>query len=147
MSRYIGLMSGTSMDAVDAALADFDSGQGQVLEFVQLPIPDDLRQALAPTRQPEARFSLQEIGQLDVRVGRLFAKAAQNAIARVGLDPKEVTAIGSHGQTIWHQPSSPDPFTFQIGDPNTIATLTGITTVADFRGMDVAAGGRGAPPS
>jgi anhydro-N-acetylmuramic acid kinase len=85
------------------------------------------------------------VGQLDVRLGKLFAEAAIAVIAHSGLQTRDIQAIGSHGQTVRHRPDATHPFTLQLGDPSVISELTGITTVADFRRRDMAAGGQGAP--
>jgi anhydro-N-acetylmuramic acid kinase len=141
---HLGLMSGTSMDAVDAAIVDFHAAQPRLVATCSTPLPADLRAALADlTRTGSCR--LDELGQLDVKVGRLFAEAALAAVAAAGLTTDRIQAIGSHGQTVWHQPGGEAPFTLQIGDPNIIAEQTGITVVADLRRRDVAAGGQGAP--
>jgi anhydro-N-acetylmuramic acid kinase len=145
MFLFIGLMSGTSMDAVDAALVAFTGDKAQLLEFHQLPVPKDLRADLVLLCDPEVRPLLEDYGRLVIRVGRLFAEAVQQLLTKAGIPADRITAIGSHGQTLLHRPHLADPFSLQIGDPNTIAHLTGITTVADFRGMDIAAGGQGAP--
>jgi anhydro-N-acetylmuramic acid kinase len=89
--------------------------------------------------------SLDELGQLDVELGRAFAEAASTLLHRSGIPAAKVRAIGSHGQTVRHGPIGDVPFTLQLGDPNTIAERTGILTVADFRRRDMAAGGQGAP--
>ncbi len=89
--------------------------------------------------------TLQELGQLDLLCGRQFAEATVKLLAGAGIDARTVGAIGSHGQTVFHHPHAPAPFSMQIGDPNTIAEQTGITVVADFRRRDMAAGGQGAP--
>jgi anhydro-N-acetylmuramic acid kinase len=145
MPLFIGLMSGTSMDAVDAALVAFTGEKADLLEFYQLAYPEALRADLLPTCHPQVHLALEDCGRLSVRIGRLFAAAAQQLLHKAGLKADQITAIGSHGQTILHRPQALDPFTLQIGDPSTIASLTGITTVADFRSPDIAAGGQGAP--
>jgi anhydro-N-acetylmuramic acid kinase len=89
--------------------------------------------------------ALDEIGQIDVEIGRAFARAALDLLQTSGIGAGQVTAIGSHGQTLRHRPDLPAAFTWQIGDPNVLAEMTGITVVADFRRRDVAAGGQGAP--
>jgi anhydro-N-acetylmuramic acid kinase len=94
--------------------------------------------------QPE-RTGLAELGALDTAVGREFAAAARELLAAAGLAAREVTAVGSHGQTVLHQPRGSAPFTLQIGDANIIAEELGIDVVADFRRRDLAAGGEGAP--
>ena len=147
MSRqYLGLISGTSIDTVDAVVASFEPGTGSALLFHvhDHPIPSRLRRDLLQVSASE-HATLARIARLDVKVGHLFAEAALCAIQGAGLDPGEITAVGSHGQTVRHEPDGRWPSTTQIGDPNVIAHRTGITTVADFRRRDVAAGGQGAP--
>ncbi len=133
------------MDAIDAALVDFDLGSTKVLQYLQFPLPTALRDELQFVSEKPDNATPEQIARLDVRVGRRFAEAARELIRRQGTTPGMVIAIGSHGQTILHRPYGAEPFTLQIGDPNIIAELTGITTVADFRRMDVAAKGQGAP--
>ncbi|MGH8659101.1 MAG: anhydro-N-acetylmuramic acid kinase [Gammaproteobacteria bacterium] len=145
MSIFIGLMSGTSIDAIDAALVEFEGNNTRLIRYLELPFPSDLQQALATFQTANATLSLNTFSQLHIRVGKLFAEAALQVLKQAAIRRDEVTAIGSHGQTIYHKPYPPCPCSIQIGDPNTIAQATGITTVADFRGMDIAAGGQGAP--
>lgn len=145
MTLFTGIMSGTSIDAVDAVVIDIGAGPVRLVAHHCEPIAADLRGELLPLSQGAAAVSLAAIGRLHVRLGRAFAEAALAAIAKAGVTPCRVAALGSHGQTVWHSPLGPDPFSLQIGDPDTIAALTGITTVADFRGADIAAGGQGAP--
>lgn len=144
-SLYIGLMSGTSMDGIDAALVRFGDHACTVLSVCAVEYPDTLReQLLAASRQP-ATCTVDRIGQLDRWVGECFRDAALRLIDDSGCDRASITAIGSHGQTLRHQPRAARPFSMQIGDPNVIACGTGITTVADFRRRDIALGGEGAP--
>jgi len=141
----IGLISGTSMDGIDAALVEFGERRCRVLASLACDYPPALRaDLLAASRDPE-RCSLDRLGDLDQRVGECFRDAAMALLAQSDCRAADVTAIGSHGQTIRHRPDAPKPYTLQIGDPNLIAAGTGITTVADFRRMDMAAGGQGAP--
>ena len=144
--RYLGLISGTSVDTVDAVIASFEAlaGTTRLLHAHGHPIPSRLRRELLEAAAGK-RTTLARIARLDVEVGHLFADAALSAIERAGLDPGEIAAVGSHGQTVRHEPDRRWPSTTQIGDPNVIAHRTGITTVADFRRRDVAAGGQGAP--
>lgn len=135
-------MSGTSTDAIDAALVDIEGAELVILDYRQFPIAREVRQALAGLN---AASSLSEATELDALAGKLFADAAQALLAANGLKPEQVKAIGSHGQTVLHLPAATPPRTLQIGDPNLIANLTGIDTVADFRRADMAAGGQGAP--
>ena len=144
---YIGLISGTSMDAIDCALVDFSRDRPNQLDFITTEIPEDLRQKLLRLcENHQAQIPL--LGEADVEFARQLALAVNRILERNELKPSQVAAIGSHGQTIRHHPRRRDssiPFTLQIGDPNTIVELTGITTVADFRRRDMAAGGQGAP--
>lgn len=142
VQRYIGLMSGTSMDAVDAALVELEPLQ--LLTTHTVPIPPPLRRQLFALTEHRTT-ALEDLGSLDTRLGRLFAETVVELLAKAKTSATEVLAIGSHGQTICHWIYAPDPFTLQLGDPNIIAERTGITTVADFRRRDLAAGGQGAP--
>lgn len=144
---YIGLMSGTSMDAVDCALLDLGGQTPQVLEFISPKLPSDFKLrllGLATNSIPDLR----ELGSADIEVAVLFAQTVEQLLDNTSIDRTRVTAIGSHGQTIWHEPPQSArrrPFSMQIGDPSTLAELTGLTVVADFRQRDMAAGGQGAP--
>jgi anhydro-N-acetylmuramic acid kinase len=139
---YIGLLSGTSMDAIDAALVELEPLR--LLATHTVPLPLVLRQQLF-TLVERRITSLENLGTLDTRLGRLFAEAAIELLAKTKISATEIQAIGSHGQTVYHWIRDPDPFTLQLGNPNIIAEMTGITTVADFRRRDLAAGGQGAP--
>jgi anhydro-N-acetylmuramic acid kinase len=141
---YLGLISGTSTDGIDAALVRF-APRLQLVFGHTYPWEPALRARLVELGQATATISLDEVGELDTRVGRAFARAAQQAIAASGVDAAQIRAIGSHGQTLRHRPHGEHPFTLQLGDPSTLAEVTGLTTVADFRRRDVAAGGHGAP--
>jgi anhydro-N-acetylmuramic acid kinase len=145
MGLYLGLMSGTSMDAVDAVLVDFDAKPLQIVASAATPFDARLKQRIAALIESPDKVALDELGQVDVAVAEAFAQAAAQMLRAAGVDAEAVTAIGSHGQTIRHRPDLEPPFTLQIGDPNTLAEMTGITVVADFRRRDVAAGGQGAP--
>ena len=130
------------MDAIDAALVDISNEQIRLIAYRQYPMTSGLCREL---KSASGRSNIDHITRLDIRLGRLFAEAASALIQENGLDNSNIAAIGSHGQTILHRPEPPEPTSLQIGDPNLIAHLTGITTVADFRRMDIAAGGQGAP--
>ena len=133
------------MDAIDAALVDFDAEPMSVVAAAATPLPAPLRRRIADLLEAPDRVSLDEIGQLDVEFARAFAAATNALLRSAHIPPDSDEAIGSHGQTLRHRTDLPVPFTWQIGDPNTIAEETGITVVADFRRRDVAAGGQGAP--
>ena len=143
---FLGLMSGTSADGIDAALVQFPQGGGCHFVHGHTHHWDPaLRERLIALGQGGEPASMDALGQLDAEVGIAFAAAANQLLDEVGIPRTQVQAIGSHGQTIRHRPLSTPAFTWQIGDPNRIAERTGITTVADFRRRDVAAGGHGAP--
>ncbi|WP_456412134.1 anhydro-N-acetylmuramic acid kinase [Thiolapillus sp.] len=141
---FIGLMSGTSMDGIDAALVAFQGEQPQLLHSLSHPWPEALKTGLMQLAG-NGVINLQELGQLDIRCGEQFAIAACRLMEEAGMTKGGIHAIGSHGQTVCHHPHHPAPFSLQIGDPNTIAERTGTTVVADFRRRDMAAGGQGAP--
>jgi anhydro-N-acetylmuramic acid kinase len=142
---YIGLMSGTSMDGVDVVLVDFSHAQPKLLASMCFAMPKDLKHQIEHLISPHWIGSLSEIGVIDQKLGKWFAEAVQQLLHTHTIDTKQVHAIGSHGQTVWHQPRGEHPFTLQLGDPSQIAEHCNISTVADFRRMDMAAGGQGAP--
>ena len=155
---FVGMISGTSADGIDVAIARFHDGDtdGARIRQVEVrfghtyPWPADLRAQLIELGQHAATLTLDDIGELDVRIGAAFAAAAEQAIRDSGVDRAQIAAIGSHGQTLRHRPDGrgndgAHRFTLQLGDANLIAETTGLRTVADFRRRDVAAGGHGAP--
>ncbi len=142
---YLGLISGTSRDGVEAVLARPEGPLGwEVIGHHRHPYPDAIAERLAAIIVAE-QGRLQDLGQLDAAVGEVFADAALALLRQAGLRPAAVRAIGSHGQTLYHAPVASPAFTWQIGDPFRIAERTGINTVALFRQRDMAAGGEGAP--
>jgi len=140
---YIGLMSGTSMDGIDAALVDLKSDKPDLIGSLHTPYENNLKEELSKLITADAPISL--VARADYRVGLAFAESANNLLKKFSINKKDCSAIGSHGQNILHQPDTEFPTSIQIGDPNIIAEHTGITTVADFRRRDIAAGGQGAP--
>jgi anhydro-N-acetylmuramic acid kinase len=145
MGFYLGMISGTSMDAIDAALVDFDAAPLRIIGTAAAEFEPALKRRMLALIESADHVALDEVGQIDVEVGRAFAQCALALLKSAGISPSRVTALGSHGQTLRHRPDLTAPFTWQIGDPNTIAEMTGISVVADFRRRDVAAGGQGAP--
>lgn len=143
---FLGLISGTSADGIDAALVRFDAARAPDLiaarTFAYAP---ELREEILAVSQAAVSMDLDRIGRLDHRIGTAFAQAACDLLNESGRSARDVAGLGSHGQTLRHAPFGDAPFTWQLGDPNVIAERTGITTVADFRRRDVAAGGQGAP--
>ncbi|KGE50827.1 anhydro-N-acetylmuramic acid kinase [Xanthomonas axonopodis] len=145
---YLGLMSGTSADGIDAALVRFADATHRRCELVAgttVAWEPQLRQTFVALGQGAETVAIDALGQLDAQVGLAFAAAANQLIGDSGVERRQIRAIGSHGQTIRHRPNADPAFTWQIGDASRIAEHTGITTVADFRRRDVAAGGQGAP--
>ncbi len=152
--KVIGLMSGTSADGIDAALVEIGPGKDlpklRLLHFEVFPFPAGIRERILGAAD-ECRGGAGELCRLNAYLGELFAEAARTVARRAAVPMKKVDLIGSHGQTIAHLP---DPkaedgvsvrSTLQIGEPSVIAERTGVTTVADFRPRDMAAGGEGAP--
>jgi anhydro-N-acetylmuramic acid kinase len=142
---YIGLISGTSTDGIDAALVQFEQNTPKLVHALTHPWPDALRTQILRVAQDETRLDLDAYGRLDVAIGHVFADAVQELVKQSGRSSASVCAIGSHGQTIRHRPTGEYPFTLQIGDASVIAERSNIDVVADFRRADVAAGGQGAP--
>lgn len=138
-------MSGTSLDGIDAGLVDFSDSKIRLVDFHYQPFSSELRQQIHKLSQPNQAILLKDYGWLDTKLGELFAEAAQTLLGQAQIPVSAIKAIGSHGQTIYHAPEPPYGFSLQIGDPNRIAEITGITTVADFRRRDIAVGGQGAP--
>jgi anhydro-N-acetylmuramic acid kinase len=143
---FVGLMSGTSADGIDAVVAEISgANQGlraRVAAHVHRPFSPGLQKRILRVCLHGA---IAEICELNFLLGEHFARAALVAIRKAKLKPGDIAAIGSHGQTIHHLPNAANPSTFQIGEAAIIAERTGITTVADFRVRDMAAGGQGAP--
>ena len=145
MGLYLGLISGTSMDAIDAALVDFDLLPLSLRAASATPFEPELKARIAAIIDSPEAVSLDEIGQIDVAVAQAFARCALQLLREAGIAASAVSAIGSHGQTLRHRPDLPLPFTWQVGDPNVLSEMTGITVIGDLRRRDVAAGGQGAP--
>ena len=142
--HFLGLISGTSADGVDVALVEFDP-QPRISAAATYPYPEALRDRILDLARNAPSVALDELGTLDVAIARHFADSANALLAQAGVDAAAITALGSHGQTVRHKPLGEFPFTMQLGDPSVIAEITGITTIADFRRGDIAAGGQGAP--
>ena len=137
-------MSGTSMDAVDAALVSFDNNKIETIAHFSNEITSNLKQKLSALCSA-GENEIERCCDLDIRFAELSAKTVNALLEKEGLSAKDISAIGSHGQTVRHSPNTEKPFSLQIGNPNIIAHQTGITTIADFRIADIAAGGLGAP--
>lgn len=143
---YIGLMSGTSIDSVDAVAVRFPDNGIEILGSCSRSIPTELRSSVLTLCHAEAD-NVQLLAQTDHLLGQLFAAASNQLISSLGVNQNQIAAIGCHGQTVRHAPPGQSifPFTLQIGDPNMIAAITGCIVAADFRRKDMALGGQGAP--
>ena len=152
--RVVGMMSGTSVDGVDAALVEIGGSDSRpevrLLAFENKPYPARVREKIFTLFRPETA-TVDKVGYMNFLLGELYARSALSVIEKAGLKPGDVDLIGSHGQTIWHEPRPcgedgfPIRYTVQIGEGAVIAQRTGILTVSDFRVADMAAGGQGAP--
>ncbi len=151
----IGLMSGTSVDGIDAAVVEI-TGHGletvvNLIAFETFPFPPGVPQRILALCQPDTS-RVDDICEMNFYIGHLFAEAAKHTLQKNGIHARDIDLIGSHGQTIHHLPLFTEPqgkikipSTLQIGEPAVIAHETGIPTIADFRVADMAAGGQGAP--
>ena len=146
---YIGLISGTSMDGIDAVLASFGEASVETRATHTHAYPDELRAALKRATADPSACTVDAVGELDTRIGDCFRDAALALLDEAGVTAGDIGAIGSHGQTLRHMPKAAHPFTLQVGDPWRIAVGTGITTIADFRRADLTLGGhrRNSTPS
>jgi len=142
---FIGIMSGTSMDGVDAALCEFDGLIfRKLLASHTLQYEAALRERLLHLQRQNPTLSLRQFAELDQGVAQTFATAANELMLSAGVQASQITAIGSHGQTVFHDPLQLRT-SLQFGNPSLISAQTGIDTVADFRRKDMALGGHGAP--
>ncbi|AVT13839.1 anhydro-N-acetylmuramic acid kinase [Paracidovorax avenae] len=145
--RYIGLMSGTSLDGVDGALVEFEEGMPlRVAGFASAPLPDALKAELLALNASGAD-ELHRAALAANALAGIYAEVVQGLLQAARLGPADVQAIGAHGQTVRHRPGLFDGtgYTLQLNSPALLAERTGIAVVADFRSRDVAAGGQGAP--
>jgi anhydro-N-acetylmuramic acid kinase len=142
---YLGLMSGTSIDGVDTALCEIRNRRFlRVVGSQSQSYASSVREDLLRLQRDNSALTLEALARLDQAVARSFADATMGLLREVGLTPADVRGLGSHGQTVFHDPTGVRS-SLQLGDPSLIAALTGITTVADFRRADIARGGQGAP--
>ncbi|VTR58608.1 Anhydro-N-acetylmuramic acid kinase [Serratia fonticola] len=142
--RYIGVMSGTSLDGIDVVLAAIDERMVAQQASYSHPMPIQLKKEILGMCQGQ-QTTLSAVGRLDAQLGTLFGEAVLGLLKQTGIPAHEITAIGCHGQTVWHEPEGETRFSMQLGDNNRVAALTNITTVGDFRRRDMAYGGQGAP--
>jgi len=142
---YIGLMSGTSLDGVDAALVELNNNHNTIIEAHTQTFPKGLHDDILKLCTSSGSNEVEQMGQLDNRIADLLSQSVKTLLDKSGKTHADITAIGSHGQTIRHAPEAEHPFTLQIGNPALISFRTHIDTVADFRRGDMASGGQGAP--
>jgi len=141
--RYIGIMSGTSLDGVDVGLCQISEESCQLEASFFMPFDKHFKDEILSVIN--GTTTLKQIGEIDHRLALFFAKAVNGLLENEHLTSKDIRAIGSHGQTLWHEPNGAYPFSMQLGNPSLLAVKTGIDVVADFRAKDVAMGGQGAP--
>lgn len=145
---YIGSISGTSLDGIDLALVEIDTlkthNNCKVVDSICHPLPTQLKNTLSALCYPGDN-EISDLGQADVWFGHEVAKGISQLLNSNQVSANDIAAIGSHGQTIRHEPNAEHPFSLQVGNGNIIAEQTGITTITDFRMADMAAGGQGAP--
>ena len=144
LELFIGIMSGTSLDGIDAVLMATNGQQAELTASTSRPFAPDLRQRLLDVANGAA-INARAWGQLDAELGQAYADIVLQLLQESGTRAEDVRAIGCHGQTVWHQPSGELPFSLQLGDGNRLAALTGIIAINDFRRKDMALGGQGAP--
>ena len=140
---YIGIMSGTSLDGVDVALCDISKEHCFLEASYFLPFEINLKKQILS--MINGKTTLKEVGEIDHQLALLFSKAVNALLKQENLTSIDIIAIGSHGQTLWHEPTGRYPFSMQLGNPSLLSVETGIDVVADFRAKDVALGGQGAP--
>lgn len=141
---FIGMMSGTSLDAIDCGLFSTVNNFFVLEEHYTLPYPARLREKILSLCQNKST-TISEVGLIETELSECYAKAVLALLKKANLSPEKIIAIGNHGQTVYHSPEGVHPFTMQLGNSNIIAARTQIDTVSDFRRMDMAYGGQGAP--
>ena len=140
---YIGVMSGTSLDGIDVVLCEIDSDKCSLLHFYEYEFDLELKKRILNVIS--SKTTLKEIGEIDNKLGVMYADSINEFISRFNLESKNIIAVGLHGQTLWHQPLGDSRFSMQLGDPNIVCAKTALKVVCDFRRMDMANGGEGAP--
>ena len=143
-SLYIGVMSGTSVDAVDVVIISLNDNSQQMIGSYSQAFDAQVREDILSLCQP-GHDEIERLGKLNTQLGIFYGESVNKCLSENHIDASEIKAIGLHGQTIRHRPNQSLPFTLQAGDPSIVVHLTGILTVADFRRRDMAAGGQGAP--
>ena len=143
---YIGLMSGTSMDGVDAALVGFESqSKLRLVETLFQEFDPDIRVEINQAAQNNQNLRINQDCDLHTKLAPIYAKACSALLKKANFDKADVKAIANHGQTVKHEPNANPPYSLQLGDGQLIADLTRMTTITQFRQGDLAVGGQGAP--
>jgi anhydro-N-acetylmuramic acid kinase len=140
---YIGVMSGTSLDGVDIAYCEAKEDEFRLVYAKTYTFDEKLKKDILEAI--EGNITLKSLGELDIRLGRLFSSYIDKFLIEFSIEAKDVSAIGLHGQTLWHEPNGDLAFSMQLGDANTLNANLGIRVVSDFRQKDVSLGGQGAP--
>lgn len=140
---YIGVMSGTSLDGIDIALCEIKEYSFELIHEASYPFDTELKETIFDAINNP--ITLKEIGELDTRLGEMYAHALERFLLNKKIQKESIGAIGLHGQTVWHEPTGMYPFSMQLGNANVVAARTGIPVVSDFRRKDIALGGQGAP--
>ena len=140
---YLGLMSGTSLDGIDVALCKIDDNGCKCLIYEEYSLPKSLKEMILEIINNKTTIA--KVGELDYLLGAEYARVVNLFLEKHSISRDEVIAIGSHGQTVWHQPNAEYPFSMQLGNASVLASKSGIDVVANFRSKDVALGGQGAP--
>ncbi len=142
---FIGIMSGTSLDGVDTVIAHIKAGKTHLVAHHSHPFEPTLKTALTALIQSPLAVTLPQLGHTRTMLSRFYAKGVLEVLQKAALSDEDILAIGCHGQTLYHAPEDENPFTLQLLDPAILAAETGIHVVSDFRAMDMALGGQGAP--
>ena len=140
---YIGIMSGTSLDGVDVALCQISEASCTLKASSFMPFETSLKEEILAVIN--GLTTIKQIGEIDHKLALAFSKAVNTLLEKENFKPEDIIAIGSHGQTLWHDPNGEHPFSMQLGNPSVLAVETDINVVTDFRAKDVAQGGQGAP--
>lgn len=140
---YIGVMSGTSLDGIDISLCAIEKGSFKHVSSKEYPYDSELKKDIL--KAISGMITLKEYGEIDYRLGLMYSDAIRKFLKDFSLNTSHITAIGLHGQTLWHEPNSKYPFSLQAGNAALVAKQIGIDVVSDFRSGDIALGGEGAP--
>ncbi|WP_100551040.1 anhydro-N-acetylmuramic acid kinase [Caedibacter taeniospiralis] len=142
---YLGIMSGTSMDAIDCVVTGFDTTNFQLIAHSSFSYPGKIRDRINQIYQNNYSVSLNDLGDLDYTLGAVYAECVNKLLALHKLDKAQIKAIGCHGQTVYHHPEGEIKFSIQLGSGNVLSAQTGLPVINDFRNKDMIFGGQGAP--